>query len=225
MPPDQTPENNMDMTNGKPQTIIKWPNPTLARKSIPYDPVALMFEDFRSLVRNMVATMKQANGVGLSAIQIGTARRVFVMDTGDGPEVFVNPKIVETVGLKSLVSEGCLSLPGVFEQVPRFPGVRISFINVDTGKVETKHLNGLQAQIAQHEIEHLDGFLFVERLSPAKKDEIRTRLRTFKASGWSKTREFEPRDDSGTRNGRNDNRRPRNDRPNDPNWEQAASRA
>ncbi len=118
--------------------------------------------DLNILIHNMFAVMYQYKGVGLSAIQIGTPLRVIVADVGNGKEIYINPEIVRIGGTKKLMKEGCLSFPGIYEDVMRFSKITVSYQDVD--KVShTMNTGGLRAQMLQHEIEHLDGKLLGDK--------------------------------------------------------------
>lgn len=120
--------------------------------------------DLQILIHNMFAVMYQYKGVGLSAIQIGTLLRVIVADVGNGREIYINPKIERIGGTKKLMKEGCLSFPGIFEDVQRFSKITVSYQDVD--KVShTMNTGGLRAQMLQHEIEHLDGVLLSDKVA------------------------------------------------------------
>lgn len=158
--------------------ILVWPNPKLHQLSQPV--VDTDSEDtIRNLVDDLFDTLHKAGGAGLSAIQIGVPLRVFVMDckTGGKAHAFVNPEIVETVDDPIEVEEGCLSIPGVFDQVLRFPQVQIRAVDWSTGP-ESKlfDLYGLEAQCAQHEIEHFEGMLFVQKFGRVKQDILKRKM-------------------------------------------------
>ena len=111
----------------------------------------------------MFAVMYQYKGVGLSAIQIGIPLRLIVADVGEGREVYLNPKVERIGGTKKVVSEGCLSFPGVYEQVSRYTKITISYTDID-GNKKTLNASGLRAHMLQHEIEHLDGILLSDKV-------------------------------------------------------------
>ncbi len=132
--------------------------------------------ELTALVKDLFDTMHHGGGIGLAAPQIGVMKRVFVMDIGKGdPRVFVNPFIVVTEGLKRPVYEGCLSLPGVREQVDRHSDVTLSAwceTSYDHFTGAEDHVmvqvQELEAQCVQHETEHLNGHLFVDTFKPMK---------------------------------------------------------
>lgn len=115
----------------------------------------------RNLIDNMVETMHAADGVGLAAPQVGVSLRVVVIDVGDGVLELVNPEIVESTGCES-ATEGCLSVPGMWGTVERFTCVTVKGLDRN-GEPVTVQGDGLLARALQHEIDHLEGVLFIER--------------------------------------------------------------
>ncbi|MGH9426779.1 MAG: peptide deformylase [Terriglobia bacterium] len=156
------------------RTVIKYPDPTLATAA----PEVVDFDDkLKDLAADMIETMKSAKGVGLAAIQVGEPVRMFVAlnDAGE-PVVFVNPDWVPAAGHDmARMSEGCLSVPGVFEEVDRYTGVVCVAKNLK-GENFTVEATGRFAQCIQHESEHLNGDIFVNRLSATKRNRIRKLL-------------------------------------------------
>ena len=153
--------------------ILIIPDPRLRQKS---EPVAAVDQDLRALVEDMFETMYDAPGIGLAAIQIGVPRRVVTMDLAKKddpkePQVFINPEIVSSSEEQSAYEEGCLSIPEYYEEVERPAQVRIRFIDLD-GKVHEEDADGLFATCIQHEIDHLNGVLFVDYLSKLKRDRV-----------------------------------------------------
>lgn len=145
--------------------ILRWPDPRL---STVCDPVALD-EDLDNLVRDMFETMYAAPGRGLAAPQVGVLKRLFVMDCGwkDGdmtPMVCINPEILRADGMAP-GSEGCLSIPGVLAEVMRPERILLRYRDID-GAVQEVELDGFEARCAQHELDHLDGIVTFDRLSP-----------------------------------------------------------
>ena len=121
---------------------------------------------YRLLIRDMLETMYQANGVGLAAPQIGISERLVVIDVGDGPLVLINPQITLCEGENKDV-EGCLSIPGRNEYITRAQKATVSYVNLE-GKKVTVTGEGLLARALQHEIDHLDGILFIDYLPKEK---------------------------------------------------------
>jgi len=132
--------------------------------------VATVDDEVRRLITDLFETMYAAKGVGLAANQIGVARRVAVVDAEGEKLVLVNPRIVEASGEDS-AEEGCLSIPDVFAEVTRPDRVVLEALDQD-GKAYRKELQGLPARAVQHEIDHLDGILFLDHLSLLKRKRI-----------------------------------------------------
>ncbi len=117
----------------------------------------------KKLVAELVETMKVENGCGIAAPQVGIHERVIIVDSGKGPKAFVNPEIVARSFRTFLFEEGCLSVPGVWGMVKRHRGVKVKALD-EIGKEVTVEADGLEAVIFQHEIDHLDGVLFIDRV-------------------------------------------------------------
>ncbi|MEX2015158.1 MAG: peptide deformylase [Candidatus Hydrogenedentales bacterium] len=140
--------------------IVYYPDEPLTLKS---KPVKRFDGDLAQLVEDMLDTMHAYHGVGLAAPQVGLAQRLFVLQVPDGPEMhFVNPEIVESDG-REIGEEGCLSMPEVYAQVPRATRVCVRAQDVEGNDIELEATNFL-ARIIQHELDHLDGIMFPERL-------------------------------------------------------------
>ena len=134
-------------------------------------------DEFRALIKEMFLTMDEANGVGLAAPQVGIAKRFFVaMSDDDVERVFINPVITKTSSELSEYEEGCLSIPGVYETIVRPKAVTISALDIN-GKPFTLDAEGLLARIVQHESDHLDGILYIDRGDQAFKEKT---IETFK---------------------------------------------
>jgi peptide deformylase len=132
--------------------------------------------EVRKLADDMLETMYEAPGIGLAAIQIGVPQRLITMDLAkkEGPPnplVFINPEVVWSSEEKSTYEEGCLSIPEYYEEVERPAKVRVRFTDLD-GKVHEEEAEGLFATCIQHEIDHLNGVLFVDHLSKLKRDRV-----------------------------------------------------
>lgn len=154
--------------------IIKWPNRVLKTPSLP-----VVHEDLHvlpKLIADMRETMLASKGVGLSAIQVGVPLQV-VVTAFPGLETLVNPRWTPLEDDKDLVSEGCLSLPGIYEQVRRYSSVVVSFQNQDLVPMESRILYGMAAQCVQHEQEHIVGHFFLDHISAGRRDQIRASLR------------------------------------------------
>jgi peptide deformylase len=153
--------------------IHHYPDPVLKQKAVA---VTSFDEELRCLAGDMLDTMYAAPGVGLAAPQVGVSRRLIVLDcssreNGPQPLVAVNPEIVAGEG-ECCEEEGCLSVPEYYAKVPRSEMVRVRFQDLD-GQLRELEADGLWAICFQHEIDHLDGILFVDRLSPLKRSMFR----------------------------------------------------
>lgn len=141
-------------------------------------PVTTITPEIRTLVADMFETMYDAPGIGLAAIQIGVAERIVTMDIAKregeeetAPRVFINPEIVWSSEEKSPYEEGCLSIPEYYEEVERPAKVRVRYMDLD-GKQHEEEADGLFATCIQHEIDHLNGVLFIDYLSKLKRDRV-----------------------------------------------------
>ena len=130
----------------------------------------------RRLVADMLETMRDAPGVGLAAPQVGVLERIFVWEVEDEHGAIVNPVIVQSSAEKLEEEEGCLSLPGLYYPVERSERVVVTGQDVDGNPISLE-AEGLLARVCQHEIDHLDGVLFIDRLAPADRKEALTKLR------------------------------------------------
>ncbi|CAK7060317.1 peptide deformylase [Saezia sanguinis] len=142
------------------------------------EPVLQVDERIAQLADDMLETMYDANGVGLAAIQVNVQERVIVVDvsqTRDEPLVLINPQIVEHSNTLILHEEGCLSVPDIYDDVERWDWVAVEALDKQ-GKSFRVEADGLLAVCLQHEIDHLDGHVFVEYLSTLKRNRIRTKL-------------------------------------------------
>ena len=154
--------------------ILEFPDPKLRIKA---QPVETVDNALRRLIDDMFETMYDAPGIGLAATQGDVHRRLLVADVStekDDPRVLINPEIVEKDGVE-VTEEGCLSVPGYFEEVTRAEHVKVRYLDRD-GNQQEEDFDGLLAVCVQHEIDHLDGRLFVDYLSEAKRQRIRKRL-------------------------------------------------
>lgn len=136
--------------------------------------------ELEGLAENMLETVHAAPGIGLAASQVGVELRLAVVDvtageSKDSIHVFVNPEIVESAG-REIDEEGCLSIPGITEKVGRPAAIRVRALDLDGGSFETE-ADGLFARAICHEIDHLDGVLFVDRLVGLRKEKVRRQLR------------------------------------------------
>ncbi len=158
-----------------PLKILRYPDPRLHQKA---KPVALVDDRVRDLARRMAETMYAAPGIGLAATQVDVHERIVVIDVSEDKSdlrVFVNPEIVEVSALRQVHEEGCLSVPGIYDEVERPERVTVTALDLD-GQPFTLHADGLLAVCIQHEIDHLDGRVFVQYLSRLKQSRIKSRL-------------------------------------------------
>ena len=158
--------------------ILQYPDPRLYTVAAP---VPAVDDDIRHLIRNMADTMYAAPGVGLAATQVDDHRRVIVIDiseTHDDLEVFVNPEIVAASGTATC-EEGCLSVPGIFEKIARAERITVRALNA-RGESFTCDASGLLAVCIQHEMDHLEGKVFVDYLSRLKQHRVLARLKKQK---------------------------------------------
>lgn len=155
--------------------IKTYPDPVLRE---PAKPVAVIDAKLRQLAADMIETMQDANGVGLAAPQVGVSLRMAIVDfdpeNGD-PRVLINPVITKRMGRKELGDEGCLSFPGLRSRVKRNPGVVCEAQNLD-GEIVEYQAEGLSARAVQHELDHLDGQLFVDKVGPSDKQSLQGEL-------------------------------------------------
>jgi peptide deformylase len=165
-------------------TILEFPDPRLRTRATP---VAAVDGSLRELIDDMLETMYAAKGIGLAATQVDVHRRVLVTDISEernAPRAFINPEILARDGVETS-QEGCLSVPGYYDEVERAARVRVRALDRD-GKAFEEDLDGLLAICVQHEIDHLDGKLFVDYLSEMKRQRVRKKLekeRRLRAEG------------------------------------------
>lgn len=150
--------------------IITEPNPILRKQSKEISDNKISSLRFRELCLDMIETMVKKDGVGLSAPQVGKNVRLIVVNTKEGPICIINPKISKKSWFKEWGEEGCLSVPDVFGQVKRHRKILYHYYNKKGNKIE-KDAKGFLARIIQHEIDHLDGILFIDKAKEVKKVE------------------------------------------------------
>ncbi|HEU4636085.1 MAG TPA: peptide deformylase [Edaphobacter sp.] len=163
--------------------IVKYPDPVLAKRG---EDVTEFGEDLKTLVEEMFESMYAAHGIGLAAPQIGLSKRLTVIDVNFKKDpadklVLVNPEIIEREG-KQFEEEGCLSLPEIREKVTRAAKVKVRAQNVEGEWFEVEG-EELLARAFQHEIDHLDGVLFIDRLSRLKRDLIHRKIKKMQKNG------------------------------------------
>ena len=155
-------------------TILEFPDPRLRTKA---QPVTVFDAALKQLAADMLETMYEAPGIGLAATQVNVHRQLLVLDVSeekDQPMILVNPKILASEGSQTY-QEGCLSVPGIFADVERADHIRVEAQDAD-GKPLAFEADGLLAVCIQHEMDHLIGKLFVDYLSPLKRDLVRKKL-------------------------------------------------
>ena len=154
--------------------ILRFPDPRLKKLA---EPVRNIDENIRRLARDMAETMYEAPGIGLAATQVDVHKRVIVIDiseTRDQLFTLINPEIVESDG-QQVYQEGCLSVPGIYDKVERAENVVVRYLDLE-GQERTIEADGLLAVCLQHEIDHLNGKVFVEHLSQLKQMRIKAKL-------------------------------------------------
>ena len=153
--------------------LIILPDPILRQVS---KPVERVDGDLRKLADDMLDTMYDAPGIGLAAIQIGEPLRMLVIDLAKedetpAPHVFINPEVLQSSDQRSVYEEGCLSIPDYYAEVERPASVRVKYLDRD-GKQQEIEAEGLMATCLQHEIDHLNGVLFIDHISKLKRDMV-----------------------------------------------------
>jgi peptide deformylase len=166
--------------------IIEAPDPRLRIKSTPVDKVD---DDLRALIADMFETMYDAPGIGLAAIQIGVPKRVLVIDLqeeedGDGqpirkPLVFINPELTDPSAEQNVYNEGCLSVPDQYAEVERPAEIHARWLD-ENGVQHEEQITGMLATCLQHEIDHLEGILFIDHLSRLKREMVLKKLEKAK---------------------------------------------
>ena len=158
--------------------ILIHPDPRLKKLC---EPVARITPEIETLAADMLATMYDAPGIGLAAPQVGVLSRVFVMDAQRDPEaerqpmVLINPEITWEADEQNVYEEGCLSIPEQYAEVTRPAQVRVGWLGLD-GKRHEQEFDGLWATCAQHEIDHLDGVLFIDHISAMRRQMITRKM-------------------------------------------------
>ena len=159
-------------------TVIYFPDPRLKQRCIPIEKID---DNIRKLVEDMYETMYHERGVGLAANQVGIVKRIFVMDVSDNHNqriCAINPEIISVDGVYT-EQEGCLSFPGAYDNVERGASLRFKALGAD-GKPYEMSADGVMAKCVQHEMDHLNGKLFVDHLSRLKQERARVKLEKYK---------------------------------------------
>lgn len=154
--------------------ILRFPDPRLKKVAAP---VSQIDDKLRKLAADMAETMYEAPGIGLAATQVDVHRRLIVIDVSEEKnqlQVFINPELTRCEGA-AVGEEGCLSVPGIYDKVERAEQVTVSYLDLD-GKPQTLAADGLLAVCIQHEIDHLNGTVFVDHLSQLKQTRIKNKL-------------------------------------------------
>lgn len=157
--------------------ILEFPDPRLRTKAALIEAAEVTTPAFQELIDNMFQTMYEAPGIGLAASQVDVHKRFMVIDVSEGkdtPRVFINPEIVTSEG-GQVYQEGCLSVPGIFADVTRADTITVRFLDRQ-GVAQELTTDGLLAVCVQHEMDHLDGKLFIDYLSPLKREMVRKKL-------------------------------------------------
>ena len=157
--------------------ILEFPDPRLRTKAVDVDPAELATPAFQALLDDMFETMYDAPGIGLAASQVDVHKRFMVIDVSEDrsrPMVFVNPEIVSSEG-GQVYQEGCLSVPGIYADVTRADTITVRFLD-RKGQPQELATDGLLAVCIQHEMDHLVGKLFVDYLSPLKREMVKKKL-------------------------------------------------
>jgi len=157
--------------------ILEFPDPRLRIRAVPVEVAQISNPDFQQLLDDMFETMYAAPGVGLAATQVNVHRCFMVIDVSeehDTPQVFINPQITDRQ-CERVHQEGCLSVPGMFADISRADQITVQFFD-RFGQAQTLTTDGLLATCIQHEMDHLEGKLFIDYLSPIKRTMIRRKL-------------------------------------------------
>ena len=157
--------------------ILEFPDPRLRTKAATVDAAQVTTAGFQKLLDDMFETMYDAPGIGLAASQVDQHLRFMVIDVSEGkdaPMVFINPEITARDG-EQVYQEGCLSVPGIFADVARSNSITVRYLDRD-GREQELSTDGLLAVCIQHEMDHLEGKLFVDYLSPLKREMVRKKL-------------------------------------------------
>jgi peptide deformylase len=157
--------------------ILEFPDPRLRTKAAIVAPAEVVGATFQTLLDDMFETMYEAPGIGLAASQVDVHQRFMVIDVSEEknvPQVFINPEIVAKDG-GQVYQEGCLSVPGIFADVTRADTITVRYLDRQ-GQAQELTTDGLLAVCIQHEMDHLDGKLFIDYLSPLKREMVRKKL-------------------------------------------------
>ncbi|WGS64632.1 peptide deformylase [Marinitoga aeolica] len=154
-------------------------DPVLRKKATKIEKID---ESFLELLEIMTNMMYREDGVGLAAPQVGISKRFFIMDDGKQLRKVINPEIIEFLGEESTFEEGCLSIPGIFLNVKRPEGVKVKYTN-ENGEIIEEELHEYTARIFQHEYDHLEGILFIDKVSTASKAKVKGKIKELMKEG------------------------------------------
>jgi len=155
--------------------LRKCGDPVLRRKS---EEIKEITKETRELAERMKKTMLENNGAGLAAPQIGISKRIIIVQTEKGPEVFVNPKIIKKSTETTIDEEGCLSVPGVYLKIRRAKEILVEAQDLE-GRILQVEAKNLAARVFQHEVDHINGVLIIDKLNFFQKLKIRNKLKGF----------------------------------------------
>ncbi|EKD26328.1 MAG: hypothetical protein ACD_79C01255G0005 [uncultured bacterium] len=158
--------------------IRTYGDPVLRQKA---EPIKEINEEIKKLAQDMIESMYQENGVGLAAPQVGISKRMIAIDAGEErghPFVLINPELIGTEG-KATAEEGCLSFPGIYGNIQRAASLKVKGIDAE-GKEKSLSFTGLECRAILHEIDHLDGILFIDKMSASHKLVIKSKLKKLK---------------------------------------------
>lgn len=159
--------------------IIYYGDPVLREVS---KEVTEITDETRKILDEMLETMREESGVGLAANQVGLTQRFFVCEAEGKVKKIINPEIVEAGEEEVEMEEGCLSIPGIYKRVKRPEKIKVKYLN-EKGETVEEELDGFWARVFQHELDHLDGVLFIDKLSPLNKRLISKKLAQIKKEG------------------------------------------
>ena len=158
-------------------SLVDFYDPILRQPTIPFDMLTAKQEDVEYYMYTLKETLEKQSGLGLSANQVGLTKRVCAINMGDQIWIMFNPYIIERSEELSQYSEGCLSYPGLYVKVGRSNHIKVKF-QAAGGQEIIKEFDGLTAVIIQHELDHLDGVVFTDRISPIKLDQAKRKIKT-----------------------------------------------
>lgn len=154
--------------------ILKWPDKKLHERSVEVFPSDFEKKGIKEIVQDMWDTLYDSTGVGLAAIQIGIPFRICVINIGKKEYVLINPIITATSDI-ALLNEGCLSIPTLLEQMSRYTNLSVAYFD-ENGESKVTAFSGMAAQAVQHEIDHMDGVLLTDKLGPAARARLASKL-------------------------------------------------